>query len=244
MTVVAHGATKKADHRPHLEPRRLPVRRTQDVVEEPVLLVPHLFAAARAHVVHGGGDREEVTRKFLHVIFIYRVISRRSNASPASTGCRTPSGRSRRPVPGGRRSAAALRSRRRCCPVRGSRPRRTLRPLRSLRLAHHVKLSSNFWRDGLQEGHVPHTAAAPLIDVVDVEGGPGVHRRVDVHEVPLVRADLPAGVEVVPSASVGFAAWQSRGPPPRAGCSGRRGPTRRTRYSHLSGIERMSAFTM
>jgi hypothetical protein len=40
-------------------------------------------------------------------------------------------------------------------------------------------------------------AAPGLLQAVREDGGPGVHRRVDVPEVPLVRRQLPARVQVI-----------------------------------------------
>jgi hypothetical protein len=47
----------------------------------------------------------------------------------------------------------------------------------------------------LQEGAVA-LAGAVLLQLVEEQGGPGVHGRVDVAEVPLVRRDLAVGVQV------------------------------------------------
>ncbi len=74
-------------------------------------------------------------------------------------------------------------------------PSNTLRPVGSLRLIHHVKLTSSFWN--ARFNHVDVARAALLeLGLVDEQRRPGVHRRVDVAEVPLVGGQLPARVEV------------------------------------------------
>ena len=75
-------------------------------------------------------------------------------------------------------------------------PSKTLLPSRSLRFTHQVKLSRSFWNARSSQFEVP-LAAPSLVDRVREDRGPGVHRRVDVAEVPLVRGNLPAGVEVL-----------------------------------------------
>ncbi len=49
--------------------------------------------------------------------------------------------------------------------------------------------------DLLEEGPVARAAAAAL-DLVDAQGRPGVHGRIDVAQRPLVGGDLPVGVHV------------------------------------------------
>ena len=58
-----HGTEREQpDHGADLEPRRAAVREAEDVVEEPVVLVPQLVLAV-ADPVHRGRDREEVLRE-------------------------------------------------------------------------------------------------------------------------------------------------------------------------------------
>ena len=107
-----------------------------------------------------------------------------------------PSRPCRRPAPGGRRSAAALlRSKTPMLSSPRKPPWKTLRPSLSLRLTHQVKFSSSLWKTALQEGAVAR-ARLPLLDLVDPPGGPGVDRRVDVAEGPLVGRQLAVGVHV------------------------------------------------
>ena len=68
-------------------------------------------------------------------------------------------------------------------------------PSASFRLTHQVKFSSSLWKTRSRN----FTSPAPrclLIDLVDAPRGPGVHRRVDVAERPLVRGKLPVRVHV------------------------------------------------
>ena len=116
---------QQADHRAHLEAQGAAVGEAQHVVEEAVLLVPHLVAGAR----RCGPWRRRSTWCARRT---WRRTPRRADRaapapprSAASAGCRRPSRRCRRPAPGSRRSAAAsCGRRRRCCRDRGSRPRR------------------------------------------------------------------------------------------------------------------------
>ena len=74
-------------------------------------------------------------------------------------------------------------------------PSKTFRPVRSLRLTHQVKFSSSFWKQLLSHSRSP-SPRLRLFEAVGEDGGPGVHRRVDVAEVPLVGRDLAVGVHV------------------------------------------------
>ena len=74
-------------------------------------------------------------------------------------------------------------------------PSKTFRPVRSLRLTHQVKFSSSFWKQLLSHSRSP-SPRSRLFQPVGEDGGPGVDRRVDVAEVPLVGRDLAVGVHV------------------------------------------------
>ena len=74
-------------------------------------------------------------------------------------------------------------------------PSKTLLPERSLRLTHQVKLSSSFWKRALEPVDVA-LPAPRLLEAVGEDRGPGVHRRVDVAEVPLVGGNLAVRVQV------------------------------------------------
>ena len=80
-----------------------------------------------------------------------------------------------------------------------SRPRnppwKALRPSASLRLTHQVKFSSSLWKTCSRKS-VSARPSTSRVDLVDAAGGPGVDRRVDVGEVPLVGRELAVGVHV------------------------------------------------
>ena len=146
---------------------------------------------------HRRGDPQEVLDELFDHAEIGRPGHRRARPpSRACSGRRAPSRRCRRPAPDTRRSAAARCDRRpRCCPGRGSRLRRRCCPDRSLRLTHQVKLSSSLWKAALE----PLDVALPLrglLEPIGEDRGPGMHRRIDVAEVPFVGRDLAVGVHV------------------------------------------------
>ena len=149
------GAERQQPHqRADLEPRGAAVGQPQHVVVEAVLLVPHARPSPRRFMARG--DPEEVLGELRGHVLVDRVVRRPARRrSRACSGRTAPSRRCRRPVPGGRRSAAArCGRRRRCCPARGSRPRRRSCPQRSLRLTHQVKFSSSLLEDALEEVQV------------------------------------------------------------------------------------------
>ena len=74
-------------------------------------------------------------------------------------------------------------------------PSKTFRPVRSLRLTHQVKFSSSFWKQPLSHSRSP-SPRCRRFEAVGEDGRPGVDRRVDVAEVPLVGRDLAVGVHV------------------------------------------------
>jgi hypothetical protein len=49
--------------------------------------------------------------------------------------------------------------------------------------------------DALQEDAIAH-APACLLDLIDAQGGPGMHRRIHVAERPLIGRDLPVGMHI------------------------------------------------
>ena len=102
---------------------------------------------------------------------------------------------SHRPAPATRRWGAARCGRtRRCCRARGSRPAKTLRPGRILAVDPPVEVQHQRLERPFQEAHVG--AAERPLHLVEVQRGPGVHRRIHVAEVPLVGRYLAVGMEV------------------------------------------------
>ena len=81
-----------------------------------------------------------------------------------------------------------------------SRPRKppwkTLRPCASLRFTHQVKFSISLWKTRSRNAQVAVVAALLAVDLEDAPGRPGVHRRVDVAERPLVGRQLAVRVHV------------------------------------------------
>ena len=73
-------------------------------------------------------------------------------------------------------------------------PAKTLRPWGSLRFTHQLKFSIRPWKERSRNLHV-RPAEAPS-DLVEKQRRPGVHRRIDVAEVPLVRGNLSVGMRV------------------------------------------------
>ena len=97
-------------------------------------------------------------------------------------GRRTPSSRWRRTARACRPPAGASGRSGRCCPGRGSRPRTGSLPSASSRLTHQVKLTSSLSKTAARgsRGRGRRRCANTS------QRRPGVHRRVDVAEVPLV----------------------------------------------------------
>ena len=81
-----------------------------------------------------------------------------------------------------------------------SRPRKppwkTLRPCASLRFTHQVKFSSSLWKTRSRKARSPLVAALLAVDLEHPPGRPGVDRRVDVGERPLVGRQLAVRVHV------------------------------------------------
>ena len=64
---------QQAHQRPHLQPHGLAVRQPQQVVEEAVLLVPHLVVML-ADAVHRVGDPHEVLDELEGDLLVHRVV--------------------------------------------------------------------------------------------------------------------------------------------------------------------------
>ena len=171
------------------------VRQVEHVVEEAVLLVPEVMPRRRG--VHRVGDVDEVLPELAGDVLVGRVVARRAPArSRACSASTSPSSSCRRTARCGRRWAAARCGRtRRCCRGRGSRPGRRCCPSASLRFTHQVKFSSSLWKTRSRKARSPAPRAL-LLDLVDAQRRPGVHRRVDVAERPLVGGELAVRVHV------------------------------------------------
>ena len=205
------------------------VGQVQHVVEEAVLLIPQARAVV-AEMVHGVGDVEEVLPELAGDVFVGRV--RRAPVPsrwPAGSGCTSPSSRCRRPARCSRRSGSgALRSNTPMLSSPRNPPWKTLRPSASLRFTHQVKLSISLWKTRSRKARSPLPLRF-LLDLVNAPRGPGMHRRIDVAEGPLVggqSARWDACTTRAASASADL--WRIRNRPAPAACSGTPGPRRRT----------------
>ena len=89
-------------------------------------------------------------------------------------------------------------------------------------------------------------ALLQLVEAVGEDGGPGVHRRVDVAEVPFVGGQLAVGVQVIRACSIRSSCSlpKSSSTSVRASTWNARSQAAYQGYSHLSGIEMMSALYM
>ncbi len=139
---------QQTDQRPHFQAHRLAVREPQQIVEEPVLLVPHLVVVL-ADAVHRVRDPHEVLDELEGDLLVHRVVlGRGSGPSPACTGSRTPSRPCRPPAraspPVG---SSALRSKTPMLSRPRNPPAKTLRPAGSLRFTHQLKLSISPWNE-------------------------------------------------------------------------------------------------
>ena len=74
---------QQTDHRADLQALRRAVGQAQQVVEEAVLLVPHLVVVL-AHAVHGGGDPEEVLEELAGDLLVDRVVVGASSSAISS----------------------------------------------------------------------------------------------------------------------------------------------------------------
>ena len=186
---------QEPDHRPHLEPCRDAVRQAQHVVEEPVLLVPQLVLVV-ADPVHRRGDEQEVLGELEHHVLVERVVLGELDRDPehALREERHP----RRAV----RLLEVAAGRQRCTAVEHADVVQAEEPAlehvasgRILAVDPPREVHEQLLERALQPRHISLAALFEL-GLVHGQRRPGVHRRVDVAEVPLVRRQLPARVEV------------------------------------------------
>ena len=177
--------------------------------------------------VHRVADRGEVLEELQHEVGRGPLPLRSRTSAIVAHG----QGVGRHPA-GARRTARACRRRAgasgrsgRCCPARGSRPRTGWSPSASSRLTHQVKFTSSLSKTRLEEVDV-----AAAVDGEHLQRGPGLHRRVDVAEVPLVGGQRAVGVlEPLPAQQRSAGTWRTPGRRGPARRSGTPGPRRRTR---------------
>ena len=159
----------------------------QHVVVEAVLLVPQALARCIA------GDQREVLEELRREVLVGAIVLGQRSARCSSRFRQymaiqaVPSDCSSTPCDGERRerSNGPMLSRPR------NPPSKTLLPAASLRLTHQVKLSSSLWKTRSR-----NVVVGAAVDLEHPQRRPGVHRRVDVAERPLVGGELPVGVHV------------------------------------------------
>ena len=194
LVLLEHAHREERDephHRPHLQRHVVAVER-ELVVVEAVLLVPEPRAA---EIVHRVGDGHEVLEELAGQVLVRRVRARQLQRH----------GEHGRAVEGHPRGAVGLLQR----PARGQRlaaiehadvvepqeaAREEVAPLGVLAVHPPGEVHQELVEDARQEGAVAR-ALGPA-DLVDAPRRPGVHRRVHVREVELVRGQLAVGVHV------------------------------------------------
>ena len=185
---------QQADQRPHLQAHRPAVGQPQQVVEEPVLLVPHLVVMLAA-TVHGVGDPQEVLDELEGDLLVDRVGlgQDEGDLQHALAVERHP----RRAVrllqrAAGRQRRAAVED---ADVVEAEEAAgEDVAPRRVLAVDPPVEVQHQALERVLQELEV--LPAELLLVLVEPQRRPGVHRRIDVAEVPFVGGDLPARMEV------------------------------------------------
>ena len=215
----------------------------QQVVEEPVLAVPHVVVVV-AHAIHGVRDPEEMLEEPVGDLLVHRIrlaederdlqhvlaVERHPRRAVRLVEMAT-----------GRQLGAAIEHADVVQPEEAA--GKHVAPLRVLAVHPPVEVLHQALERSLEEAHV--RPAELFLDVVEEQRGPRVHRRIDVAEVPLVRRDLTVGMRVEDlsinrscslakskSTSESDKVWNARS---QAAYHG---------YSHLSGIEMMSLFSM
>ena len=199
----------------------------QQVVEEPVLAVPHVVVPV-AHAIHGVRDPEEMLeepigdlvvhrirlaedeRDFQHVLAVERHPRRAIRLVEMATG---------------RQLGAAIEHADVVEPEEAA--GKHVAPLRVLAVHPPVEVLHQALERSLEEAHV--RPAELFLDVVEEQRGPRVHRRIHVAEIPFVRRDLTVGMRVErSSASRAAVLWRNRSRRARATRCGTRGPRPRT----------------
>ena len=188
----------QADHRAHLAAAH--ARRRAGAARRSRTRPPRPTGRCRvaADVGHRLGDVQEVLEELGGDVLVDRVVQRQlqGDAHHVQAVHRHPGGAVGL-VDDSRRSAAArCGRRRRCCPGRGSRPGRCCGPAASLRLTHQVKLSSSLWKTRSRKARSPLSPRCLRSIWKTRQRRPGVDRRVDVAEGPLVGRQLAVGVHV------------------------------------------------
>ena len=188
----AHG--KQTHHGAHFQPLGPAVGQPQHVVEEPVLLVPHPHAFAGAH--QGRPDPEEVLDELEGHVRVDRPVHRQlgGDLDHVLAEERHPRGAVGllEVAAGGERRAAVEDA----DVVEAQEPALESVVAGAVLAVHPPGEVQNELVEGALEPVDVPLAAAHALQGVREDGGPGVHGRIDVAEVPLVGGDLPAGMQV------------------------------------------------
>ena len=185
---------EQPDHRADLQAVGPPVRQAQHVVEEAVLLVPHPLVLARAD--HPRGDHQEVLDEFHRQAEIGRIGDRQLRADLdhvlAEEG--HPGGAvGLLQIAAGRQGRGAVEDPDVVQPQEAPFERIVAGAVFPVHPP--VEVEEQLVVAALEPGEVTLPAVRFLREV-GVDRRPGVDRRVHVPEVPLVRGDLAAGVQV------------------------------------------------
>ena len=191
--VVAHSGSRPTIERT-LRRVGAAVGQPQQIVVKAVLLVPH---AVRTRAGSSPSAIQRSDRRTSLTISSY-VGSWPASSSASSTMFwqnkaihAVPSACSRYPPVG----SGALRSKTLILSSPRKPPSNTFLPKRSLRFTHQVKLIISLLKRRLQEFEIA-LAAQRLLGAIEEERRPGVDRRIDVAEVPLVGGYLAVGMQV------------------------------------------------
>ena len=194
---VAAQREEESHHRPHLQPHRTPVGEPQEVVEEPVDIVPHLVVML-AEAIHRVRDPDEVLEEPVSVLLVHRVLlgedERDLEHVLAVEGHPGRSVRLLERAPGRKRRASVEDA----DVVEAEEAAREDVPSGGVLPVHPpVEVEEQPLEGALEELDVA-PPEVPL-DLVEEVRRPGVDRRVHVAEVPLVRGDLPVrmGIEAL-----------------------------------------------
>src|SRR5262249_44257538 len=138
---------EEPDHRAHLEARRRAVWQPQDVVVEPVRLVPH-FVVVIADPVHGVGDSDEVLKERERVLLVLLVVVGQDEGDlQHDLAVEGHPGGAIGLLEGPPVGSGAPRSNTTIVPKPRNPPAKTLRPSGSLRFTHQLKLSIKLWNE-------------------------------------------------------------------------------------------------
>ena len=185
---------EQTHHRPHLQLLGASVGRAQDVVEEPVLLVPHLALAA--DVDHRRRDPDEVLEELQRHVDVGTVVERQLQRDlQHRLRVERHPGRAVRlfqMAAGGQRRAAIDDT----DVVEAEEPAlEHVPPGGILAIDPPGEVEQQLVVDAAEELQIGVAGAAP-VDLVEEVGGPRVHGRIHVAEVPLVRRHLSGRMQV------------------------------------------------